>query len=299
MTHTAGTVRIGERLDLYSRTAHSASARVLSGYSTSFGMATKLLPQPNRRMIRGVYALVRVADEIVDGTASDAGFTSAQCQRELDTLETETLTAMETGFSTNMVVHAFAEIARQTSIEHELVRAFFRSMRLDLEPSFTLTDAQYRSYVYGSAEVVGLMCLRTFLWCQPQPESAADQLEAAAQRLGAAFQKINFLRDLADDQGRLARTYIPGTGPDEFDQQRKMEILEEIDADLQHAHAGISLLPPGPRRATAVAAALFAELNNRLRGASISELRQSRISVPAAVKVRVIGASLMQTRCKQ
>lgn len=299
MTHTAGTAPIGERLDLYSRTAHSASARVLNSYSTSFGIATRLLPQPTRQMIRAVYALVRVADEIVDGTASDAGFTSAQCQRELDTLETETLTAMDTGFSTNMVVHAFAEIARQTSIDDELVRAFFRSMRLDLQPTFTLTDAQYRSYVYGSAEVVGLMCLRTFLWGQQPPDSALDQLEAGAQRLGAAFQKINFLRDLADDQGRLARTYIPGTGPDQFDQQRKMEILAEIDADLEHAHAGIALLPPGPRRATAAAAALFGELNNRLRAASISQLRQSRISVPAAVKIRVIGASLMHTRWKQ
>lgn len=298
MTEASPSTSSGARLELYSKTAHSAAASVLSEYSTSFGLAAQLLPQPTRQMIRGIYALVRVADEIVDGTAAAAGFSPNQCAQQLDHLETETLTAMRSGFSTNMVVHSFAQIARQTGIDDHLGTAFFTSMRRDLEPSFTLTEPEYRLYVYGSAEVVGLMCLRAFTWGHQIPTRAISQLETGAQRLGAAFQTINFLRDLADDQNRLGRIYIPGTEPWAFTQQRKAQIIAEIEADLQAAHAVIPMLPAGARRATAAAAALFGELTARLSAATISELQESRISVPTAVKLRVIGAAVLKARCR-
>lgn len=246
-------------------------------------------------MIRGVYALVRVADEIVDGAAAAVGFSPDQCAQQLDRLEADTLRAMRSGFSTNIVVHSFARIARQTGIEDHLVTAFFTSMRRDLEPSFTLTETEYRRYVYGSAEVVGLMCLRTFIWGHQIPTGTLSQLEFGAQRLGAAFQTINFLRDLADDQNRLGRTYIPGTEPGAFTQQRKSHIIAGIESDLRAAHAVMPMLPAGARRATAAAAALFGELTARLSAATIPQIQQSRISVPRTVKLRVIGAAVVKS----
>jgi phytoene synthase len=279
-------------LALYSDTAHVAAARVIGAYSTSFSLATRLLPSTVRAMIEDIYALVRVADEIVDGPAHEAGLAPAECRSTLDALETETYAALRSGFSANIVVHAFASTARTVGIDETLVRPFFASMRRDLDPMVTLSDGEYRAYVHGSAEVVGLMCLRAFLHGSPVPPAQRGQLEEGARRLGAAFQKINFLRDLGDDEGRLGRSYFPGTTPDGFDDEQKAVIVKDIDADLAAARAVIPQLPAGPRRATALAAGLFAELNNRLRHTPAARLSGHRVSVPAAVKLRIVATAL-------
>ncbi|MBL0887093.1 phytoene/squalene synthase family protein [Myceligenerans indicum] len=283
-------------LALYSETAHTAAAHVISAYSTSFGLAARLLPSGVRAMIQDIYALVRVADEIVDGPAHEAGLAPATCRATLDALEAQTLAAVGSGFSANIVVHAFARTARTVGIDESLVAPFFASMRRDLDPVTALSEEEYRTYVHGSAEVVGLMCLRAFLYEDPAPAGVRRRLEDGARRLGAAFQKVNFLRDLGDDERRLGRAYFPGTGPKPLDDDARTRIVGEIDADLAAARAVIPLLPAGPRRATAVAAALFGELNDRLRDASVEELRTRRVSVPTAVKIRVVATALSTAR---
>ena len=282
-------------LALYSDTAHLAAARVLGAYSTSFSLATRLLPPRVRGMIEDIYALVRVADEVVDGPAHEAGLAPAECRSTLDALETETYAALRSGFSANIVVHAFAATARTVGIDASLVRPFFAAMRRDLDPTVALSDGEFRTYVHGSAEVVGLMCLRAFLHGHPVTPATRDRLEEGARRLGAAFQKINFLRDLGDDEDRLGRSYFPDSA-DGVDDERKAVIVKDIDADLDAARAAIPLLPAGPRRATALAAGLFAELNDRLRRTPTARLRGHRVSVPTAVKLRIAAMALATTQ---
>src|SRR5690606_29736597 len=195
-------------LGLYTATARRAAAPVIRNYSTSFGLATRMFPARHRADIGAIYALVRVADEIVDGTAAEAGLDAAAQRRALDEFEADTERAVASGFSANLVVHAFADVARRSGMEPELTRDFFASMRRDLD-EVAFDDAEYRRYVHGSAEVVGLMYLREFRTGRtPAPDDAAV-LEEGASRLGAAFQKVNFLRDLGHDRAALSRSYLP------------------------------------------------------------------------------------------
>lgn len=279
-------------LALYSLTAASAASQVIGRYSTSFSLAASLLAREDRDGIRSIYALVRIADEIVDGTAQEAGLGPQQRRDALDALEEETFCALRSGFSVNLVVHAFAMTGRAAGIEDALIEAFFGSMRRDLEPVHSLSEEQYRSYVHGSAEVVGLMCLRVFLKGHMVQDDPRAQLESGAARLGAAFQKINFLRDLGEDAQQLGRAYFPGTVPGEFSESRKIEILADIDSDLAEARRAIAMLPQGPRRATALAAGIFEELAARLRRVSAAEIHRCRVSVPRRAKARILLAAL-------
>lgn len=278
-------------LELYTRTAHSSSARVIRSYSTSFGLASMLLPRPVRVGIADVYALVRVADEIVDGPAFEAGMGADASCAVLDELERETLAALEHGFSANLVVHAFATTARATGIDAALVRPFFASMRMDAGDVRLDADG-YQRYIHGSAEVVGSMCLRVFTLEDPTLLLDAE-LEDGARRLGAAFQKVNFLRDLGDDSDRLGRRYFPGVEPATITEAQKLAVVDDIAADLAAARIAIRRLPRGARRATSAAAALFDRLNAQLRATPAAELRGRRISVPPAVKLRLFAGAAM------
>lgn len=284
-----------EGLTLYTTTARSSSLRIIRAYSTSFGLASRLLPRDVRQGIADVYGLVRIADEIVDGPASEAGLDTVMTRRILDDLEQETLAALSRGFSANVVVHAFAVTARQTGIDAELLRPFFASMRMDLDP-FALDRETFRRYVHGSAEVVGSMCLRVF--AREEPGVTIDEhLEEGARRLGAAFQKVNFLRDLAEDVDTLGRQYIPGTRAGVLAEVDKIALVDEIAEDLAAARSAIRRLPPRSRRATAAAAALFGRLNEQLRTTPVDQLRRERVSVPMGVKLRLVsGAALGQVR---
>ncbi|MGN6742318.1 MAG: phytoene/squalene synthase family protein, partial [Amnibacterium sp.] len=198
---------VGTPLERYERAAWRSSAVVIAEYSTSFGLATRMLTATTRRHIRDVYALVRLADEVVDGVAVESGLSRDEVAAALDALEADTYRAMGTGYSTNLVVHAFAATARAVGIGEEVVRPFFTSMRMDLDRT-EHDPASFATYVYGSAEVVGLMCLQAFLAEGPAPSPQQRAvLETGARRLGAAFQKVNFLRDLAADSGGLGRAY--------------------------------------------------------------------------------------------
>jgi phytoene/squalene synthetase len=188
------------------------------------------------------------------------------------------------------VVHAFAVTARKTGIDALLVRPFFESMRMDIADALRLDDVSYRRYIHGSAEVVGEMCLRVFL--QETDDSVIDEdLEEGARRLGSAFQKVNFLRDLADDAGRLQRVYIPGLDPRTFSDEDKNAVVDEIAQDLAVARVAITRLPPRSRRATAAAAMLFERLNDRLRKMPATQMRGARASVPLPAKIGILASA--------
>lgn len=262
----------------YDRTAQAAAGVVISRYSTSFGLACRLLGSGVRTHVRSVYALVRVADEIVDGASAGAGVPVEQALAVLNDLEQETLAAIDRGFSTNLVVHAFALAARPARIGQELVRPFFASMRADLGVD-THSDASLQEYVYGSAEVVGLMCLAIFLADDPVDPATRNELTAGARRLGAAFQKVNFLRDLSEDYTSLGRVYLPGADPRALTEVTKENFLDDIDADLAAARAVIDDLPHNSRTAVLIAHDLFAELAIKLRATPAASLLTTRVRV--------------------
>jgi phytoene synthase len=230
---------------LYDRLADQTASLVIRRYSTSFGMASRLLGAGIRQSVANIYALVRVADEIVDGGAEDAGLDREQARALLDAYEAETERALVEGYSADLVVHAFARTARDAGFGAELTKPFFASMRADLGQ--TEHDAEsFAAYVYGSAEVVGLMCLRVFVRDAPRPYRVdeLDILETGARALGAAFQKVNFLRDLAADHDKLGRSYFPGIDVTRLTEDEKNTLLDDIDADLARAAATLPVLPP-------------------------------------------------------
>jgi 15-cis-phytoene synthase len=274
----------------YAEVAQASACVVIEGYSTSFGVATRLLREPVRTHVRCIYALVRVADEVVDDAA--VPWTQVQRAELLDGLERDTLSAIASGASTNLVVHAFATTARRYGIGSDLVRPFFDSMRADL--SVRVHDpASLASYVHGSAEVVGLMCLRVFV---DGDEGRYEELAPGARRLGAAFQKVNFLRDLAADREGLGRSYFPGVDPDRLTDAQRDRLLDDIEADLQAAAAAIRRLPPDCRRAVHAAHALFGALVHRLRATPACDIARTRVRVPDLVKAGIVVRSLVATR---
>lgn len=271
-------------LALYGAAAEASAAPVIRGYSNSFRLATSLFPRRCRAEIASIYALVRVADEIVDGTAAEAGLDAAQQGERLDELEADTERAVATGFSANLVVHAFAVVARTAGIPREPIEAFFASMRRDLD-DVAFDDAEYRTYIHGSAEAVGLMCLRVFVRGVDVDPDTFPELEEGAARLGAAFQKVNFLRDLGDDHRDLGRSYFPGVPPDGLTDDAKAAIVADIRADLAAAQRATANLPRDCRRAVRVAAGIFGELLRRIDRLPAEQLSTVRVSVPAATKV--------------
>jgi phytoene/squalene synthetase len=268
------------RIDLYTRAAEDTASGIIRLYSTSFGLASRLLEPESRRHIENIYSLVRLADEVVDGVASEAGVADAEARELLDRLEADTQRALETGYSTNLIVHAFAHSARQLDIGMDLVAPFFASMRADFDKAEHNAES-FERYVYGSAEVVGLMCLQAFLVGHAVSEKDKDTMVRGARALGAAFQKVNFLRDLAVDFEALGRSYFPGVTPDSLDEETKNRLLDDIDNDLALSARALPLLPSRPRRAVALAHALFDELGRQIRRTPAELVMSSRASVPS------------------
>ena len=280
-----------KRLSLYDRAADEVAGVVIRRYSTSFGLASRLLGAGIRQHVENIYALVRVADEIVDGGVVEAGLDQAAAGRYLDELEADTNQAMEHGYSSNLVVHAFARTAREVGFGRELTEPFFHSMRMDLSDT-EHDQASFDLYVYGSAEVVGLMCLRAFMQEAPVTGEQNDRMVRGARALGAAFQKVNFLRDLSADFETLGRSYFPGVRVDSFTEEEKHRLLDDIDDDLRISASVLPDLPASSRRAVALAQGLFAELAARLRRTPANELVRTRVRVPDAVKLRIAAGVL-------
>lgn len=278
-----------QSLDRYTQAAISSSREVIRSYSTSFGLASNLLKQPIRTHVQNIYALVRVADEIVDGAAAGALGPNSRTETssQLDKLEQETYTAMKLGFSTNLVVHAFADTANKTGITKKLVEPFFYSMRLDLlktkhdQKSFDL-------YVYGSAEVIGLMCLQAFKQSKIYSVQEQETLRIGAQALGAAFQKVNFLRDLKADFEQLGRSYFPHVNVASFNEETKNRLVKDIKEDLALSAKTIPLLPSSSRKAVVAAQLLFEALNRKIQKTPATKLIKTRIRVTDIQKLFIL-----------
>ncbi|CAB4630869.1 unannotated protein [freshwater metagenome] len=276
-------------LERYLEAAERSSAEVIDTYSTSFGWASKLLGANEQQPVRNIYALVRVADEIVDGAAAEANDNPANL---LDELEAETYRALESGFSTNLVVHAFAHTAREAGIKRDIIEPFFHSMRMDLTER-EHDQKGFDTYVYGSAEVVGLMCLKVFMVGRDYSKEERVTLIAGARALGAAFQKVNFLRDLAADFKKLGRSYFPGVNVESFDAATQLRLIEDIENDLAASAKTLPLLPVGSRKAVAAAQMFFQALNERIRNTPAEVLIETRISVPNSQKLVILAKALL------
>jgi len=283
------TTKIPTGLHLYSMAAQRAAREVIYSYSTSFGLATRLLGKQFQGHVENIYALVRVADEIVDGSAAQAREISGQVDPEklLNEFETETYRAMESGYSTNLIIHAFAQTARAVGITKEIVEPFFYSMRQDLTEK-EHDQASFEKYVYGSAEVVGLMCLQVFMSGKDYSAEERTKLIRGARALGSAFQKVNFLRDLAADFKRLGRSYFPGVDVKNFNEETKKRLVADINADLAVSAESLPLLPISARRAVTAAQLLFTQLNHQIAKTSAEELITKRISVSAKQKTALL-----------
>ena len=279
-------------LTAYSQAAQRSARVVITRYSTSFSLACRLLDPASARHISNIYALVRLADEIVDGVAAEAGLDTAATAAALDELQAATTTALSTGWSSNLVVHAFALSARATGITTELLDPFFDSMRQDLEP-VAHTEESLRQYIYGSAEVIGLMCLQVFKAIPGAPQGPEDVLHSAARSLGAAFQKVNFLRDAAADTQQLGRGYLPGTDLEHLDDAARDRLVADIRADLAAARAGLPYLAAPAARAVRLAHDLFAELTAAIAAQPAAALRTRRISVSTPRKALLAARVLL------
>lgn len=293
---TATTGDAGDSLGRFSKAADTASTDVIRTYSTSFGLATRLLGRKHRQHVRNIYAMVRIADEIVDGVAAQAGLdTSAQAEA-LASYVAETHRSMRVGYSTDLVIHAFARTARECGIGEDLTQPFFDSMSADIgDPSqfATYDAAAHERYVFGSAEVVGLMCLRVFLRDADRTEEETAVLTHGARQLGAAFQNVNFLRDLADDTERLQRGYLAESG--RLTDADRDEWVRRIEAQLHDAARSIPLLPKDSRAAVRSAHALFAALARRVARTPAAELYQRRVRVPDPVKALLAARAVIVT----
>ncbi len=264
-------------MELYDETARDAASRVIARYSTSFGAGTRLLDKPTRTHITSIYAMVRVADEIVDTyRGEDAG-------QMLDDFEREVHAAMDGRFSTNLVAHAFGLTAREVGITRDQTAPFFASMRMDLDTT-EHTQASFDRYVFGSAEVIGEMCLCAFLATPGQVPDVPHEIREGARRLGAAYQKINFLRDLAMDDGELGRSYFPGVTAANLTDQTLAVLVDDSKADIAAAEACLPALPRRARIAVMTTIDIYRKLLDRIEATPAQRLVTARIRVPDSVK---------------
>lgn len=289
-----------DSLDRYTIASELAADQIISSYSTSFGAATRLLGKRHRTHIRNIYALVRVADELVDGVTDEVGLANPQQLKLLDALEHETQEATNIGYSSNPIVHAFARTARISGIDDSLTKPFFNSMRIDLqvEPSRgndadkqdlslkRFDESAHSDYVFGSAEVIGLMCLKVFLRDENTSAQELEQLEHGARQLGAAFQNVNFLRDLADDTDRLSRNYLSEERT--ITESVKDKWITVIREQLSDAEKAIGLLPEDARVAVDCARRLFATLTEKIDATPAHKLYEKRIRVSNFAKALII-----------
>jgi phytoene synthase len=255
-------------MDLYTKTSYDTSKLVTTAYSTSFGLSIRLFEASLRPHIYAIYGLVRIAVEIVDT------YQGSDQKEQLDALELQTKQALASGYSTNPVVHAFAQTARTYHITNTLIAPFFKSMRMDLAPK-TFDQKLYDTYIYGSAEVVGLMCLKVFT----SDDTRYSTLEPGAKRLGAAYQKVNFLRDIAADAEGLGRWYFPTGSFAAFDAKAKDAIVKDIEKDFAAAAKAIVKLPDSCRKAVTLSHQYYSELLKRIKLTSADDLKRTRIRV--------------------
>ena len=271
---------------LYSDVCAECARLVTHRYSTSFSMGIRLFEDALRAPIYAVYGFVRFADEIVDT------FHDHDKRQLLREFRRDTYAAIERGLSLNPVLHSFQETVTKYGIERELIDAFLYSMELDIEHR-AYERQLYDTYIYGSAEVVGLMCLRIFTHGRP---GEYERLREPAKRLGAAFQKINFLRDISSDFHDRGRVYFPGVSFAAFSDRQKREIEAEIAEDFEAALVGIRELPRGARLGVHCAYVYFRNLLTRIQQVEARRIARERVRVPNAAKLSLMLGSAVRHR---
>ena len=273
-------------MSLFNQTALECSKLITEHYSTSFTLGIKTLDRKFHFPIYAIYGFVRYADEIVDT------FHDYDKKTLLEKFKRDAYTAIDERISLNPVLHAFQLVVRQYDIEHELIEAFLKSMEMDLY--FQDYDASgYNEYIYGSAEVVALMCLRVF--CEGD-SAMYDRLKEPARKLGAAFQKVNFLRDVKSDYQERGRTYFPGVNFDDFTCDAKELIERDIQNDFDEAYIGIMNLPKGARMGVYLAYVYYQTLFNKIKALPVSRIQTERVRVPDTKKIALLAQTYLKYR---
>lgn len=269
---------------LFDEASFACGKVVTHTYSTSFSLAIRFLNKDFHAPIHAVYGFVRLADEIVDS------FHDYPKRELLQRLRNETFEAIETGISLNPLLNAFQQTVNRYGIDHGLVDTFLRSMEMDLDRK-VYDQYGYEQYILGSAEVVGLMCLRIF--CESD-DRLYEELKAPAMRLGAAFQKINFLRDMSTDYVALGRSYFPGLRVNEFNEETKKRIEADILSDFEAGHAGIIRLPKRARFGVYLAYVYYMALFRKISGMHAAAILQERIRISDGRKASLLVGSYVR-----
>ena len=264
---------------LFDSVSYNCSKVVTQSYSTSFSMATKMLSSCIRQDIYNIYGFVRFADEIVD---SFHDYNKAEL---FENFELDLERALKDKISLNPILNAFQHTYHKHNIEKHMVDSFMKSMRLDLHKSTYLTEREYKDYIYGSADVVGLMCLKVFV---KGNNEKYDALKDTAMSLGSAFQKVNFLRDLKADYDDLERTYFPNTDLNNLDELSKQDIIEDIEKDFSEGLKGIKQLPIEAKFGVFMAYRYYNQLLKKLKKTPALEIKNARIRVPNYKKVEIL-----------
>lgn len=265
-------------MNIFHDVSQLCSRNTTERYSTSFSSAIRLLHQDLRQPIYNIYGMVRFADEIVD--------TFHQYDKAIliKDFRKQTFEAIERGISTNPILHSFQLTVNQFGIDLKLIEAFFDSMEMDLERT-QYSHQSYNDYIYGSAEVVGLMCLYVFL---EGDKVLFEKLKPSARSLGAAFQKVNFLRDVKADYNQLDRTYFPGLDFSNFTERQKREIEEDIQNDFNSAYQGIMQLPAKARFGVYVAYKYYLSLFRKIKRLQPATIMHQRVRIPDHHKIMIL-----------
>ncbi|MBE7659954.1 phytoene/squalene synthase family protein [Tenacibaculum finnmarkense] len=271
---------------LFDEVSYACSKLVTQKYSTSFSLATRMLSPKIRAEIYNIYGFVRFADEIVDS------FHQYNKEDLLIRFENEYYLSKKEGISLNPILNSFVQTVEKYKITDDLIQAFLKSMKADLYQTEYTTEEAYKQYIYGSADVVGLMCLRVFVNGNQQQY---EELKKPAMRLGSAFQKVNFLRDLKDDIQVLNRSYFPNVDLKELDQASKEIIIKDIEADFDYAYEnGILKLPVEAKFGVYMAYRYYKKLLKKLKATPSSEIMDTRIRISDPMKINLLARSYVK-----
>ncbi|KAB1157244.1 phytoene/squalene synthase family protein [Tenacibaculum aiptasiae] len=275
---------------LFDEVSYSCSKLVTQKYSTSFSLATRMLAPKVRVAIYNIYGFVRFADEIVDS------FHQYNKEELLTKFEKDYYSSKKEGISLNPILNSFIHTVNTYNISDNLVGAFLKSMRADLYKTEYTTEEEYKEYIYGSADVVGLMCLKVFV---NGNEKRYNELKDAAMRLGSAFQKVNFLRDLKDDYEVLNRSYFPNVNLEKLNDASKEMIIEEIEEDFDYAFKnGILKLPVEAKFGVFIAYRYYKKLLKKLKATPSSKIMDTRIRISNPMKINLLARSYVKYKLK-
>ena len=270
---------------IFDAVSQDCSRIITQTYSTSFSMATKMLSNSIRQDIYNIYGFVRLADEIVDSFHDyDKEALFVQFEADLES-------ALINKISLNPILNSFQHTYHTYAIDKDMVDAFMNSMRQDLHKTIYHTDEEYKNYIYGSADVVGLMCLKVFV---KGDDERYEALKQTAMALGSAFQKVNFLRDLKADHDELNRTYFPSTDLNNLDEVSKKAIIDDIEKDFAEGLSGIKQLPLEAKFGVFMAYRYYNQLLIKLKTTPALEIKSTRIRVPDYKKVELLTRSYVK-----